>query len=352
MSVVGSLQWNVGTWLRYAQSPVLVRDPSSGGIVSRPVENRLSLDVIAGLGLGDRAEIGIDLPALLWQEGTSSLPEDVVAGGHVDRTGLGDVGLLGKLTILSNDRQGLRSGVGVAVLGDVTLPTGDRNGFEGEGAVTVSARVAAEMALGVGAVQAQLGVRARISDRVWPEDGVGAVAFGQSVPWTFGLVMRPRAWLPAFDASDVQSWELALHGALPAGPVAPFGLGGPGASELSPLLLAVDDRVAVLRSRDAYLLAGVDIGLDHAVGVPEFEGVVAVGWAPRPHDADGDGVPDDVDQCPELPEDRDGIQDEDGCPEDDADGDGVLDGNDACPLTPGLASREPARNGCPPLGTE
>jgi hypothetical protein len=116
--------------------------------------------------------------------------------------------------------------------------------------------------------------------------------------------------------------------------------------------LAAGDRIAVLHSRDAYVVVGVDLGLNHAVGVPVFEGVVALGWAPRTHDGDGDGVPDDVDQCPELPEDRDGIQDDDGCPEDDADGDGILDGEDACPLVPGVASNERAQNGCPVSGAK
>lgn len=48
------------------------------------------------------------------------------------------------------------------------------------------------------------------------------------------------------------------------------------------------------------------------------------------YDNDQDGVPDEADQCPE-PEDRDGYQDEDGCPDPDNDGDGVLDVNDGAP---------------------
>ena len=37
------------------------------------------------------------------------------------------------------------------------------------------------------------------------------------------------------------------------------------------------------------------------------------------------------DACPDQPEDRDGFEDSDGCPEPDNDGDGVLDGSDSCP---------------------
>jgi len=47
-------------------------------------------------------------------------------------------------------------------------------------------------------------------------------------------------------------------------------------------------------------------------------------------DSDGDGVLDELDQCPNEAEDMDGFEDEDGCPDYDNDGDGVLDINDGC----------------------
>jgi len=49
-------------------------------------------------------------------------------------------------------------------------------------------------------------------------------------------------------------------------------------------------------------------------------------------DRDGDGIPDRRDQCPQLAEDLDRFQDEDGCPELDNDYDGVPDTRDAAPL--------------------
>ncbi len=65
-------------------------------------------------------------------------------------------------------------------------------------------------------------------------------------------------------------------------------------------------------------------------------------------DRDGDGIPDDVDQCPDEPEDFDGFADEDGCPDPDNDQDGVPDGEDECPNEPGPASNK----GCPILDTD
>ena len=59
---------------------------------------------------------------------------------------------------------------------------------------------------------------------------------------------------------------------------------------------------------------------------------VAYDRAPRlPLDVDKDGIFDKVDACPEDPEDKDGFEDEDGCPESDNDKDKILDSVDHCP---------------------
>ena len=63
-------------------------------------------------------------------------------------------------------------------------------------------------------------------------------------------------------------------------------------------------------------------------------------------DRDGDGIADNVDQCPADPEDFDAFEDEDGCPEVDNDRDGILDMDDRCPNIPG-----PRPDGCPKSGT-
>jgi OOP family OmpA-OmpF porin len=60
-------------------------------------------------------------------------------------------------------------------------------------------------------------------------------------------------------------------------------------------------------------------------------------------DSDGDGIMDKDDPCPDQAEDKDGFEDQDGCPEPDNDKDGVLDAADKCPLIPGLKDN----NGCP-----
>ncbi|MFO0582953.1 MAG: OmpA family protein [Anaeromyxobacter sp.] len=76
---------------------------------------------------------------------------------------------------------------------------------------------------------------------------------------------------------------------------------------------------------------------------PREAGPVENQGCPIAKDSDGDGIPDDVDRCPLDPEDKDGFQDEDGCPDPDNDGDGVVDRLDACPNQPGTIENK----GCP-----
>jgi outer membrane protein OmpA-like peptidoglycan-associated protein len=66
-----------------------------------------------------------------------------------------------------------------------------------------------------------------------------------------------------------------------------------------------------------------------------------------PADTDGDGLADPVDECPRKPEDKDGFQDEDGCPEDDNDSDGIADKIDDCPLDPEDRDGTDDTDGCP-----
>jgi outer membrane protein OmpA-like peptidoglycan-associated protein len=64
-------------------------------------------------------------------------------------------------------------------------------------------------------------------------------------------------------------------------------------------------------------------------------------------DNDKDGIYDQQDQCPNDPEDRDGFQDVDGCPDDDNDKDGIMDNADACPNNPETVNGYKDQDGCP-----
>jgi hypothetical protein len=338
--------WNVGATLHYSHHPVTLRDPATGDVVSRPLSAVLGSDLIAGIGLGAHASAGVTVPLFLVQDGTGGQPPTVTSTPNVPQTGIGDLGIHGKAEIIGNDG----GGFGLAALGTVTMPTGERGSFMGDGSLSAGARLLAEYSLLVASAEASLGYVVRTDHHPWPDPSVGGVEMGDYVPWTIGVSLRPGAF--KLDPSNRQRWDLAFHGWLPAGPVGPFGLGDPGSAALSPALLSLSDRIAIGHMRDVYALGGIDIGLDSAIGVPAFRVVIAVGWNPREHDMDHDGVADDVDQCPEIPEDKDGFEDSDGCPEIDNDDDGIIDSEDACPNLMGDPSPNPRKNGCPGVDSD
>ncbi len=86
-------------------------------------------------------------------------------------------------------------------------------------------------------------------------------------------------------------------------------------------------------------------------------------------DADGDGIPNKYDLCPNDPEDKDGFQDQDGCPDPDNDSDGVCDpwvaekgesakyanvckGSDKCPEVAEDRDGFEDADGCPDLDND
>src|SRR5689334_8568814 len=74
---------------------------------------------------------------------------------------------------------------------------------------------------------------------------------------------------------------------------------------------------------------------------------------PAPGDRDGDGYLDTEDKCPDEPENFQGFQDEDGCPDDpDTDGDGLTDSVDSCILEPEDTDKYLDEDGCPEIDND
>jgi outer membrane protein OmpA-like peptidoglycan-associated protein len=105
-------------------------------------------------------------------------------------------------------------------------------------------------------------------------------------------------------------------------------------------------------SEEWEFIGGPGIGMIAGYGVPTFRLFAGVRFTPTAHDADHDGIADDEDQCPAVPEDRDGDADGDGCPEEDPDDDhdGVPNKDDQCPSAKETINGVDDDDGCPDTG--
>jgi OmpA-OmpF porin, OOP family len=68
---------------------------------------------------------------------------------------------------------------------------------------------------------------------------------------------------------------------------------------------------------------------------------------PTNDDPDADGIRGATDKCPTDAEDKDGFQDDDGCPDNDNDSDGVADASDKCPADAEDKDAFQDEDGCP-----
>lgn len=351
----GHLKWNVGAWASYARRLATVSD-ANGNEVAVPVENQFSMDYGFGIGLGDRLAFGLALPTVMYQDGDG----EALTGERLPHAALGDARLNLKATLLPGGELG---GFSLAALGAVTAPTGNNRSYIAEQAATGEVRLLGELRLIAVAVRATAGVKVRGAEQTY----IGQT-FGHELPWGFGLTLRPQVL--GIDEKGRWEWTLEGRGALAVTPKF-------GSQVQSPAALGLSARYT---PGAVSLIAGAEVPLDSALGVPAVRAILGIGWAPRVHDVDGDGVPDELDQCTELAEDKDGFEDSDGCPDfdndddgvpddsdrcpaekedsdefEDDDGcldpdndhDGVIDPVDACPKEAGAASADPKQNGCP-----
>jgi hypothetical protein len=138
----------------------------------------------------------------------------------------------------------------------------------------------------------------------------------------------------------------------------------PGAAATMTTLSQVEWLAGLSIKPERRLVIGLAVGrgVTDAVGTPDLRGVLSLGFVPgaaavvpihppeppKPDgDADGDGIPDSIDKCPNEPEDKDMFEDGDGCPDPDNDHDGVPDALDKCPLDPEDRDGYQDDDGCP-----
>jgi OmpA-OmpF porin, OOP family len=99
--------------------------------------------------------------------------------------------------------------------------------------------------------------------------------------------------------------------------------------------------------RNSYLMVGGGARYTTGFEAATYRAFIGFIWEPSIGDRDGDGIKDDVDKCPDEPEDFDGFEDADGCPDPDNDHDGIPDVDDRCINEPEDRDGDQDADGCP-----
>lgn len=288
------------------------------------VQNRVMNYLSAEMGLGGRGAVAIALPAVLRQEGDLLLPSEP----DLLPTALGDPQIGVRMRLLGDDadeEERHRDGPGVALAADLALPGGADDAYAGERASRFEPRLIGDfqvLGAGLGGTvawrhrfhEAKL-FPAALSDATIGDEFVFGVAAKAPIPPLFPLAVV----LEVRGETDFESRATtAIEGDLGVR----YGIG------------------------EVTLTAAVGTALVGGVGAPGFRGIFGLWFAPTPDDQDADLIPDDADQCPPLAEDRDGFQDEDGCPDPDDDNDLIPDADDLCPREEALEGQDENEDGC------
>lgn len=293
---------------------------------------RMDLHLMGAYQLHERVELAADLPITVGQIHNFQL----IAGQGFPleaprAAGLGAPRLMGRVQIL---RQSELPIVGLAGVIEVRVPIGDTFSFLSDRGFVIAPRLAVERRLGPVRMLGNVGWRFRTATGRFMNLYVGQ----EFTLGAGGIIDLPPV-------GKFQNNELVAEVNLATPAEAPFTFTEAEALK-TPFELLVGARTRIFEHWGLQLAIGRGLGLE-GYGREAFRLALALSYqrVPEPDD-DGDGIPNRLDACPDLAEDRDGVEDTDGCPEaaePDRDGDGVPDRIDQCPDTPGLQELD----GCP-----
>jgi outer membrane protein OmpA-like peptidoglycan-associated protein len=319
------------------------------------ISNILTATLVGAFGLHvgpAELEFGASVPLVIMNGVRGPTYVDPVSSNNNDSFGLqaqgiGDIGLHFKTRFLKTSK---KPHIGLGVMASVYLPTADPSAeFLGDNKV--------------------MGRFMGILDKEWGVQGRFRVALNG------GFIYRPSTL--SFTDNDTNSGSFSgsnmpipvpITGRqVTVGNEIPYGLGVAyaiaiqkfevvgeltGSVPLSTYTnyqpLEAIGGVKLYLARNSFLAIGGGVGLDNSKGAnPDARAFISIIFEPNIGDRDGDGIKDDVDKCPDEPEDFDGFQDEDGCPDPDNDQDGIPDVDDKCPNEPETYNGFQDADGCP-----
>ena len=327
-----NLQLGANVWFDYSDDPVVLVDVAGnrispdGSDADGLVNTKLGAHAQVGLGLTRFASVTVDVPFTLSQDGFVPPVFGDPSITRLTAAGLGDLVVAPKFALVDRDY----FPVGLAVALPLGLPTGDATQLMGEGALSFAPQATFE----------------------WSDASIHTRAYKVRLAATGGMLIREPARIADSRIGNAFLYGVgaAVHLVNPVEITAEFH-GTTSGSRISQNPAEFLGGAKVLIGEVVTVSAGGGAGLFGGIGAPDFRVYGGVGIAPSldpaNRDTDRDDIPDGRDKCPKEPEDMDGFQDEDGCPELDNDADGRDDPVDECPDDPEDDDGFMDNDGCP-----
>jgi cysteine-rich repeat protein len=295
--VLGHMVWSVSAALGYTNTLLRVVPQLSSNTGIDVVGTRLSAYLDFALGLRDRFELDVAVPFALAQATDTGTAAGIMLR-RPGATALGDARIGGSVLLY-----GRSTTPNVGFAASAAIPIGSENSFTSDGTMA-------------GELMATAAFPGR-GYRVLVNGGVRLRPRHDYVSTDQGSELLGRAGILVPVAHDRLTTSLEFDLSTRAsGPDAFRAIG-------SPILAILGGRYHF----DGGIHAGaaVGAGLTAAPGSPAVRVVFTVGYSPVPepprrltptaNDRDGDGIPDNLDKCPDKPEDVNGVEDDDGCPD-------------------------------------
>jgi len=333
----GAKTWSAGLSLHYGYRPFVVRscvtvegkscEEAGAQQVQdvRVVENLITADLMGSYTIIPRLQLGLRVP-VTWLNGQGIQANGLAEPDKLTAISLGDpnVELKGRLYGEAASPFVLGAAVNVGFpVGYAIAP----DKYIGDRTLTVQGRLIIDGKQGPLSYALNLGGMYRGDSMVGQDTVVGSEArYGAAVAFQVSPVLR--GVLDAFGSTRFSgnSGENTLE-IVAAGQVAPT---------TSPIVFTL----------------GAGTGVVRGVGAPPLRAVLGFMYVGETSDDDHDGIENRADQCPTEPEDLDGYEDTDGCPDRDNDLDSILDAVDKCPNQAEDADGFEDTDGCPDLDND
>ena len=330
--VIGNLSPTFGLFTNIALDPLVLVNKNTNQRLSA-VAARLELTGMAGIGFFNWFDISLAVPFVAWQSSDNLRP--IGTEGPIKSSAMGDLRFSSKVAIpYFNRKNEVKSGFGMAVVGNLNLPTGSTEAFTSDGVVTYGGSLIADYRFSAGLLVAANG-------GFWlrPDRQLAGVRIGNMA--SFGL---------SAEAYIVQRWGVSVIGEV---------YGYPSLTKYPDSIRQIPAEFLLgarwQTKQGITVTIGGSFGAACGFGAPAVRFFSSITWQPKTSreqdeinrlqevdsdDPDHDGLIGAADHCPNVP----GAPENLGCPDKDSDEDGVIDREDECPDLPGGPR---GKRGCP-----